>query len=115
MSADRNKTTGKPDAVRDFCGMLWRLRAAGFGRIEQWRLLDLGRGLALAVALDVGSRAGYDPEFDRRVLWAREVLAAARDGGRVCLVGGELEACVEFALGMDEERARCGKEMAAGE
>ena len=95
--------------------MLGRLRAEWFGRIPGWRLLVLGRGLGLAVAQDVGGRAGYDPELDRRVLWAREVLAAARDGSRVCLVSGELEACVEFALGLDGERSRCGKEMAAGE
>jgi hypothetical protein len=60
--------------VHEFAFALWNQREAG-------RLPDdsvIGRGLALAAAKDVMDHPGYDPEWDKRVEWVREMARLRR-------------------------------------
>ena len=74
----------------------------------------LSRLLAETVARDVAENEDYDPEADRRVLWAREVLAdaRARPVGSKPIASAALEACMEVVL--LPEMAACGRAAAAG-
>jgi hypothetical protein len=92
---------------------LWSVRAAGHGRIESGAVKTWGRMLAEAVQAEARENEGYSPEVDRRVLWAREVLAEAVRGEQRCRAGAELEATIDFLLGITHER--CGKDRAAGD
>ena len=95
---------------------LWRLRDVGGGRVQADRAAGLGRELAGVVQQRVAECDSYDPESDVRVLWAREVLAAAHRREPRCLASGNLEASVAFLLGTREAVVElCGKDKAAGE
>ena len=61
-------------SVHEFAFALWARREAG-------KLPDdsvIGRGLALAAANDVMDNPGYDPEWDKRVEWVREIARLRR-------------------------------------
>lgn len=89
---------------------LWGVR--GSGRLDGDAVPTWGRMLAEAVQADARAVDSYSPEEDRRVLWAREVLAAALRGETRCRAGVELEATIEYLLGITREP--CGKDLAAG-
>lgn len=103
------------NAVRLFCALLWEMRERTGGMIDDSLRLLWGRLLAFAVWAKLLVDEGYDPEVDRQVLWAREVLAAAWRGFPGCLASAELEATVAFQLGRREALVEpCGKDRAAG-
>jgi len=92
--------------VQDFCGRLRQSRDVDVMTAREW-----ASGLYLAAAADVQAHADYDPEEDRRIWWARQVLAAMRAGKPRPRATGELEATVEWLLG--EIPQICGKMRAA--
>lgn len=105
---------GELSAVEGLCRTFWEVRGAGGGRIDKARVPSYGRMLAEACHADMQSDPGYDPEEDERVLWAREVLAAARRLEPRSLAGAEKEATAAFMLGTQECVVLCGKDRAAG-
>jgi hypothetical protein len=103
----------KSEAVDLLVRALWSVREGRGGRIERTAVKTWGRMLAEAVQADARADGSFSPEVDRRVLWAREVLAAAVRGESRCWAVAELEATIEYLLGMVPER--CGKDLAAGD
>ncbi len=101
--------------VNLFIQALWAARESAYGRIDAEAVSRWGRSMAHAVHEEVRCNDDYSPEEDGRVLWAREVLAEAGRRERVCRACGELEAVVEFLLGLGGVREPCGKDRAAGE
>lgn len=98
-------------AVYHFCRALYQLLDEGSPGRE---VVSLARTLAVATWQEVEASPGYDPESDRRVLWAREMIQLLREGVKPRL-NEALMATAEFLLGIErEERAPCGKELAAG-
>jgi hypothetical protein len=99
--------------VAGFCQMLHDLRELR-GGLDDSRLRSYERMLAEAVQAQCREHDGYDPGDDRRVQWAREVMAAARRGEYKARALAELEALVEYLLG-PPKRVLCGKDLGAGE
>lgn len=93
---------------------LWDVREAGGGRIASGVVKTWGRMLAEAVQAMARAQESYSPEEDHRVLWAREVLQAARQGKVRCQAAGDLEAMTAYLLGVDKERELSGRDLAAG-
>lgn len=107
---------GENSAVESLARALWDVRAASHGRIDSHAVMTWGRMLAEAVQMEARAQDGYSPEEDGRVLWMREVLAAARRREPRCLASGSLEANVAFLLELPEAVVGvCGKDRAAGE
>lgn len=98
-------------AVQGFVEDLWGIRG---GRVLHVSVENLGRALAEAVVEDLRESESYDPENDRRVLWAREVIRdmRKRPGFTFPKASPELEACMETML-LPGLRP-CGKDLAAG-
>jgi hypothetical protein len=103
-----------PPSVADVVGELWRMRARRSGRVEAETAMVMGRCLAIAVVHACSESERYSPEEDKRVLWARAILAAALRGVGPCWAGAELEATAEYLLGFAASPALCGKDHAAG-
>jgi len=102
----------KTGAVAHLVRALWGVRESAHGRLDAEAVTTWGRMLAEAVQAEARANDGYSPEVDRRVLWAREVLQAAWRGEKQCRASAELEANVDFLLGITHEP--CGKDRAAG-
>lgn len=101
-------------AVEEVFRALWVAREECRGRIASEVVAAWGRRVSVACAADVMESADYNPEDDKRVLWAREVLLAARRRDRACRASAELEALGEFLLGVAAVAEPCGKDLAAG-
>lgn len=100
--------------VEEVFRALWVAREESRGRIDSEAVLAWGRRVAVACAADVAANPDYTPEADNRVLWTREVLQAARRREPACRASGELEAMVDFLLGVATVPVPCGKDLAAG-
>lgn len=100
-------------AVDDVFRALWAAREQSRGWIARRSVWGWGRRLAKAVYDDLPAHPDYNPEEDNRVLWAREVLQAARRSEPVTRACGELEAAADFLLGLVPEP--CGKDRAAND
>ncbi len=98
--------------VEAFFRALWGAREEARGRIDAEAVPGWGRRMAAVMAADVAACPDYNPEADNRILWAREVLQAARRRDPGCRARGELEAAADFLLGVTHEP--CGKDLAAG-
>lgn len=106
-----NSLPAQENAVDHFIGALWGAREMKRGKIDADSVKTWGRMLAEAVQGNVRESEGYSPEEDRKVRWAREVLASAVRGEVPCKASVELEATVEWLV---MGRRPCGKDLAAG-
>lgn len=106
---------GETDAILHLVRALWAVREDSNGHLDAHAVKTWGRMLAEATQAEARDDSDYSPEVDRRVLWAREVLAAAVRREQRCRASAELEATVEFMLGLTRERELCGRDLAAGE
>jgi hypothetical protein len=85
--------------IESVCKQIHAWRRAG--RLTEGRVFELGRELGLACGTQVAGNGGYSPENDRRVWWARRVLAAALGGGEVAAPDASLEGVALMLLGLD--------------
>jgi len=92
-----SNTPAAVDMVEDACREIHLARESR--RMTEQRRHELGRCLTQGCAVLTALRPAYCPEDDRRVLWARGVLASACGG---CGEGptAELEAIALMLLGI---------------
>lgn len=98
-------------ATTSFFNALWEAREKGHGRLDSGMAAMWGRKMAVALAEEVADNPSYNPEEDRRVYWAREVLRAALEQKSLSRANVELEATMKYLRGSTYEK--CGKDFAA--
>jgi hypothetical protein len=87
-------------AVEILCREIWQTRA------ENPRALnpsDVSRRMYAAITVDLVRHGGYDPETDKRIAWLREIMRALREHSRRIEAHPDLEHCMRYLLGLDEE------------
>lgn len=105
VEMERSPEAVAADGVGEVCRKVWRMRSSG--RLKGDAVRELGRVLALQVAVRVAESAEYSPEDDRRVLWAREALAGAK-AGRVTTGEKDLRPAAGWLLGIHAWTANQG-------
>ena len=103
--------TAVESPVGKVCEEILEARAAK--RLTEGKCFILGRKLAVACVESANVSEAYNPEDDRRVWWARKVLAAAAGQGAE-RPDASLERIVMLLLGKGVEMAFAG-ERGAGE
>jgi hypothetical protein len=78
--------------------------------------VKLSRELALAIADEVRSSEGYDPDLDVRVLWSRELIAVIRRTSWAIFprASRDAEYACAYLIGKLDAPVASGKDRAAG-
>jgi hypothetical protein len=86
--------------VQGFFISLWERRGDPNALRSDPQIVALVHLLHRAIVSQIDLHPAYDPELDHRVLWSREVLAAARNPvpGRAPRASADLEGMAQYLL-----------------
>jgi hypothetical protein len=90
----------KDGPVQGFFASLWDCRGDANALRSDGQVVSMVQLLHRAIVSQFDHSPQYDPEIDHRVLWCREVLAAARNPvpGKVPRASADLEGMAEYLL-----------------